>query len=152
MNHPATTFLYAVLAGIALAAGLELVVHGLWDSYYSQHPVRGYEGAMAAGLVAPALYNSAMALLHGALAFLLAGLVVMLPSRGRAPVALAFAGAALVTLSAFAFARPEVRGSNLGPLTPLFLSIYFGPPFALGMALGGAVGWWRRRGDHARHD
>lgn len=147
MNHSATAYLYAVLAGIAVAAGLELAVRGLWDGYYSHFPLRGYEGAMAAGLVAPAICNSAMAMLHVAMAFLLSGLVLMLPGDGprRAPVALAFALAALVAMSALALAQPAARASNLGPMTPLFLTIYFGPPFALGMVLGGTLGWWRHR-------
>lgn len=149
MNHSALTYLYAVLAGIAVAAGLELLIHGLWDGYYSHYPLRGYEGAMAAGLVKPALYHSARGMVHGALVFLLAGAVIMAGGSRRLPVAGAFATAALIVQGAFALARPEVGGSNLGALTPFFLIIYFGPPFVVGAALGSTFGWWHRRGQMA---
>lgn len=145
MKASGNPWLDALLAGSALAAGLELLVRGLWGSYYARFPLPGLEGAMAAGLVEPALYNSVMAWAHAALAFLVAGGVLMARGRDRGPLALVFALAALVTLCAFAWASPAVRSSNLGPLTPLFLAVYFGPPYLLGMGLGAAFGWLRRR-------
>lgn len=145
MNPSATSIMYAALVGIAFALGLELLVQGLWLPFYSHYPLPGYAGAMAAGQVEPALYNSAMSLRHAVVAFFVAGLVLMAPGGGRVPAALVFAGAAFFTLNVLTFAHPEVRHSNLGPLTPVFLGIYFGPPFLVGMGVGGAVGWWRQR-------
>lgn len=140
----AITFVYAALAGLALATGLELAVRALWG-HYGQFPMPGYEGAAAAGLIDPALYSSTRALLQAMLAYAIAGVVLgLLPPRpGRGVV---FGIAALLAHSAFAFAYPRVREGNMAPLTPLFLAIYFWPPLLLGLGLGRAPAGWRARG------
>ena len=149
---PLPPALLSTLSGALVAAGLELAARLLWTSLYSHHPLEGYAGAMAEGLIDPGIYMSALGFRHAWGLYLLCGLGIALLDRLRAVwLAALFALGAVLVHSAFSLTSPDAQTSNLAPLTPLFMATYSVPPLALGMlagllagGLGALVGRLRR--------
>ena len=140
-----TGFFYPALSGMVTAIVIELAVKLLWPAYYSQYPLPGYDGAMAAGLVEPGFYNSSRSFLHAAAVFYVSGLLIALRERNQVfAYAMVFWLVALSALSIFAYMNPGIRKSNLGPITPIFLMIYTGPPFVGGVFTGNFISFAKR--------
>ncbi|MCM2318760.1 MAG: hypothetical protein NDI93_05450 [Pseudomonas sp.] len=136
--------LLSTLCGALIATALDLAARLFWTSFYAHYPLEGYAGATAQGLVDPGIYMSAMGFRHAWGLYLLCGLGIGLLDRRRAVwLAALFAFGAVVVHSAFSFASPDSKDSNLAPLTPLFMTFYSLPPLLAGLVAGLLAGWVR---------
>jgi len=127
----------AGVAGVSVALAFDFVLNFYWDSYYSNYPPEGYSTAWAKRIVRPGFYASAKGLLHAAALFLASGLSIsVLWYRNAWYIAFPYIACAIISFSFLAFQDPAVLKGNLAPLTPLFIVIYIGPAFLLGVGVG----------------
>lgn len=155
---PMTTLIklfFVAFAGILVATALEKAVQLLWVSYYSHYPWEGYQNAMASGLVEPGFYNSTKSFLHSTILFFVCGIVIVFYDRKKIFIfAIIFLFFAHLTLTEFVDLTPAVqKDDNLAPLTPFFILLYIGPPFAMGIVSGLFISFVRSRfSKHVRID
>ncbi len=128
---------------------LQFVV--MWNSVYALRPWKGFEWAMAHGLVEPHFSNSpwAFAVCLGALAVL--GLLAALFGRDRLiAVIVGLCCGVFVAVIATSLASAEFRGSNLAPLAVVLYPLVLFPPIVVGALLGRGASRLRARGmEHA---
>jgi hypothetical protein len=134
-----------VVAGAVLALLISAAVFVLWPVLYNDHRWPGYERA-AAHHAGPWEYNaSPTARRHVIIAFMIAGVLAGVSSRGGAPSVVAlWLGLSIGLLLSFGL-RPAAWTSNLAPLALILYPIQALPFLIMGMVGAGVrrIAWSR---------